>query len=63
MGNDFPFQSLLRADPESRCAALLLPQNTLAVLPFYQSQADIDVVVAGPESQRLVLCYMITEQD
>ncbi|THH10614.1 hypothetical protein EW145_g1206 [Phellinidium pouzarii] len=38
------FKSELRVDPSSRCAALLLPRDTLAILPFYQSQADLDLV-------------------
>lgn len=37
-------RSELRADPLSRCAALLLPKDSLAILPFYQSQADLDIV-------------------
>ncbi|KAJ3912750.1 CPSF A subunit region-domain-containing protein [Lentinula edodes] len=32
------FRSLLRVDPNSRCAALLLPQDALAVLPFHQHE-------------------------
>ncbi|KAJ4482302.1 CPSF A subunit region-domain-containing protein [Lentinula aciculospora] len=32
------FRSLLRVDPISRCAALLLPQDALAVLPFHQNE-------------------------
>ncbi|KAJ3731262.1 CPSF A subunit region-domain-containing protein [Lentinula guzmanii] len=32
------FHSLLRVDPISRCAALLLPQDALAVLPFHQHE-------------------------
>nr|GAT45957.1 cleavage and polyadenylation specific protein [Mycena chlorophos] len=38
------FQALLRVDPASRCAALLLPKDSIAVLPFYQTQADLDVM-------------------
>ncbi|KAH7107502.1 CPSF A subunit region-domain-containing protein [Auriculariales sp. MPI-PUGE-AT-0066] len=33
----------LRVDPSSRCAALTLPQDAIAVLPFNESQADLDV--------------------
>ncbi|KAJ7757023.1 CPSF A subunit region-domain-containing protein [Mycena metata] len=34
------FQALLRVDPASRCAALSLPKDAIAILPFYQTQAD-----------------------
>ncbi|OAV95953.1 hypothetical protein PTTG_04786 [Puccinia triticina 1-1 BBBD Race 1] len=36
------FQAQLEADPLSRCAVLLMPQATLAVLPFFQDQLDLD---------------------
>ncbi|KAF8520929.1 CPSF A subunit region-domain-containing protein [Hysterangium stoloniferum] len=36
-------QARLRMDPNSRCAALSLPRDGIAILPFYQSQADLDV--------------------
>ncbi|GJE96309.1 CPSF A subunit region-domain-containing protein [Phanerochaete sordida] len=38
------FRSQLRTDPLSRCAALMMPKDSIAVLPFYQSQADLDVM-------------------
>ncbi|KAF6743658.1 hypothetical protein DFP72DRAFT_858478, partial [Ephemerocybe angulata] len=38
------FRSELRADPLSRCAALGLPNHSIAILPFYQSQAELDVM-------------------
>ncbi|KAJ7130141.1 CPSF A subunit region-domain-containing protein [Mycena epipterygia] len=38
------FQSMLRVDPASRCAALSLPKDAIAILPFYQTQADLDVM-------------------
>ena len=31
-------------DPLSRCAALSLPKDSLAILPFYQSQAELDAM-------------------
>ncbi|KAI0341420.1 hypothetical protein BDW22DRAFT_1408067 [Trametopsis cervina] len=37
-------RSKLRSDPASRCAALMLPKDSLAILPFYQSQAELDVM-------------------
>ncbi|KAF8837869.1 hypothetical protein BDN67DRAFT_972360 [Paxillus ammoniavirescens] len=38
------FRAELRADPLSRCAALSLPKDSIAILPFYQTQADLDVM-------------------
>ncbi|KAF8555471.1 hypothetical protein OG21DRAFT_1496241 [Imleria badia] len=38
------FRPELRADPLSRCAALSLPKDSLAILPFYQTQAEFDVM-------------------
>jgi cleavage and polyadenylation specificity factor subunit 1 len=38
------FQAMLRVDPASRCAALSLPKDAIAILPFYQTQADLDVM-------------------
>ncbi|KAF8318712.1 hypothetical protein DL93DRAFT_2225607 [Clavulina sp. PMI_390] len=35
---------LLRVDPGSRCAALLLPADSLAILPFHQTQAELDML-------------------
>lgn len=34
------FLQCLQVDPESRCAALLLPQDALAILPFYNDTAE-----------------------
>lgn len=41
--NPLSYRSQLRMDPGSRCAALSLPKDGLAILPIYQSQADLDV--------------------
>ncbi|KAH6906093.1 hypothetical protein BKA70DRAFT_1191418 [Coprinopsis sp. MPI-PUGE-AT-0042] len=38
------FRATLRVDPLSRCAALSLPNHAIAILPFFQSQADMDVM-------------------
>lgn len=38
------FRTELRTDPISRCAALSLPRHALAILPFYQSQAELEVM-------------------
>ncbi|KEP51741.1 cleavage and polyadenylation specificity factor protein [Rhizoctonia solani 123E] len=42
--NNPHFRSLLRVDPLYRCAALLLPLNGLALLPFFQTQAELDII-------------------
>lgn len=36
------FHPILNVDPLSRCAALLLPHDSLAILPFYRDAADFD---------------------
>ncbi|KAG6833062.1 hypothetical protein H0H87_011806 [Tephrocybe sp. NHM501043] len=38
------FRAQLRVDPLSRCSALSLPKDALAILPFYQTQAELDVM-------------------
>lgn len=38
------FRAILRVDPLSRCAALSLPRDAIAILPFYQTQAELDVM-------------------
>ncbi|KAJ7291148.1 CPSF A subunit region-domain-containing protein [Mycena rebaudengoi] len=38
------FLALLRVDPASRCAALSLPKDAIAILPFFQSQAELDAM-------------------
>lgn len=38
------FRAELRVDPLSRCAALSLPKHALAILPFYQTQAELEVM-------------------
>ncbi|KII91367.1 hypothetical protein PLICRDRAFT_696440 [Plicaturopsis crispa FD-325 SS-3] len=38
------FRAELRADPLSRCAALSLPKDALAILPFTQTQTELDVM-------------------
>ncbi|KAF9031687.1 hypothetical protein BDZ89DRAFT_948625 [Hymenopellis radicata] len=37
------FRAQLRVEPHSKCAALSLPKDSIAILPFYQSHADMDV--------------------
>ncbi|KAG1848301.1 CPSF A subunit region-domain-containing protein [Suillus subalutaceus] len=38
------FKTELRADPLSRCAALSLPKDAFAILPFFQTQAELDTM-------------------
>ncbi|KAJ6612805.1 CPSF A subunit region-domain-containing protein [Mycena sp. CBHHK59/15] len=38
------FKAVLRVDPVFRFAALSLPKDAIAILPFYQTQADLDVM-------------------
>lgn len=40
---------VLATDPASRCAALLLPEDAIAVLPLYQDVAELDV--GAPENR------------
>ena len=42
MSLDSPlFRAELRVDPLSRCAALSLPRDAIAILPFYQTQVEL----------------------
>ncbi|GAA97624.1 uncharacterized protein L969DRAFT_94765 [Mixia osmundae IAM 14324] len=36
------FQAVLRVDQASRCVALLLPDNTLGILPFFQDLSELE---------------------
>ena len=38
------FHAELRVDPLSRCAALSLPKHALAIVPFLQTQAELDAM-------------------
>jgi cleavage and polyadenylation specificity factor subunit 1 len=38
------FHAILRVDPLSRCAALSLPKHALAIVPFSQTQAELDAM-------------------
>ncbi|KAG7097937.1 hypothetical protein E1B28_005248 [Marasmius oreades] len=42
----------LRVDPLSRCAALSLPKDSFAILPFYQSLAELDAIDQDQEQTR-----------
>lgn len=47
------FRAQLRVDTASRCAALLLPQDAMAILPFHQEQdhAHVEFAMAQDQSQ------------
>lgn len=42
--DSFSFRANLRVDPMSRCAALSLPKDAIAILPFYQTQAELEIM-------------------
>ncbi|CAD6980983.1 unnamed protein product [Tilletia controversa] len=52
LANGIPlnFQPLLAVDPADRCAALLLPQDAIAILPFLQDAAELELF-EGPQAQ------------
>lgn len=43
LGLPLNFKPILSMDPNHRCATLLLPNSSLAVLPFFQSTSDLDL--------------------
>lgn len=47
------FRSLFRVDPLSRCAALSLPKDAMAILPFIQTQVDLDVMDQDQQNRDL----------
>lgn len=57
------FRAELRADPLSRCAALTLPKDSLAILPFYQTQAEFDVMEQDQSIARYALTYPFNYTD
>lgn len=36
------YRSMLRVDPAGRCSGLLLPQDSLAITPFFQDQIELE---------------------
>ncbi|KAK7059173.1 mRNA cleavage and polyadenylation factor subunit [Paramarasmius palmivorus] len=46
------YKAELRVDPLSRCAALSLPKDAIAILPFYQSQAELDAMEVDQSQTR-----------
>jgi cleavage and polyadenylation specificity factor subunit 1 len=54
------FRASLRTDPLSRCAALSLPKDAIAILPFYQTQAELDIMEQEQSEARCVfsICYI-----
>jgi cleavage and polyadenylation specificity factor subunit 1 len=53
------FRSKIRVDPESRCAALVLPKDAIAVLPFYTTESDLDFMEQDQAFSKYVLCKLI----
>ena len=51
------FRADLRVDPLSRCAALMLPQASAAILPFYQTQAELEIMEQDQGQLRSVVPY------
>jgi len=49
------FRAELRVDPLSRCAALSLPKHALAIVPFSQTQAELDAM----DQDQIQLRYMV----
>lgn len=56
------FRAELRADPLSRCAALSLPKDSLAILPFYQTQAELDVMEQDQSLARYSQIHLINTE-
>ena len=49
----------LRVDPHSRCAALSLPKHAIAILPFYQTQAELDVMEQDQSQPKQVVQFLM----
>lgn len=47
------FRAQLRADTSSRCAALLLPQDAMAILPFHQTQVEFGMMEQDQSSREI----------
>ena len=48
------FRAELQTDPIPRCAALSLPRHALAILSFYGSQAELEVMDQDQSQAKLV---------
>ena len=48
------FVPALRVDPGSQCAALLLPQDALAILPLYQDVSELQLGDEAPSAAQIV---------
>ena len=48
------FVPALRVDPTSQCAALLLPQDALAILPLYQDVGELQLGDEAPSAAQIV---------
>src|SRR6266478_7394922 len=51
------FRPELRVDPLSRCAALMLPQASAAILPFYQTQAELEIMEQDQSQLRFAVPF------
>lgn len=48
------FHARLRVDPLSRCAVLSIPNDALAIIPFYQTQVELDAMDVDSSRNRYV---------
>jgi len=48
------FRASLRVEPLSRCAALSLPMDAIAVLPFCQTQVELEMAEQDPIQAKYV---------
>lgn len=55
------YQPILRTDPMSRCSALLLPQDTLAITPFFQDQAELEGQEGSILGRSVQLVYIVRQ--
>lgn len=61
MSSDVPnFRSYLRVDPGFRCAAIALPGDSLAILPFFQTQAELDTLDQENSFMRYIFPPVVT---
>ena len=54
------FRAELRVDPLSRCAALSLPKHALAIVPFLQTQAELDAMDLDQIQVRYIFRFVLS---
>ena len=54
------FRAELRVDPLSRCAALSLPKHALAIVPFMQTQAELDAMDLDQIQVRYIFRFVLS---